>query len=56
MSYLLNHDEWLSLDDLPELTAEERAALAEMPDDAVSHWRRGEKWDFAKNEWVVADS
>jgi len=37
---------------LPELTEEERAALDAMPDDAVEHWMRGEKWDFETKEWI----
>ncbi len=56
MSYLLLPDEWQLPDDLPQLTEEERAALESIPDDALSHWWRGEKWDFKKKEWVVADS
>lgn len=39
-------------DDLPELTDDERAALESIPDDAVSHWWRGEKWDFKKKTWI----
>ncbi len=62
MNYLPDNDdsEWPGVDrlvgGLPQLTSEERAALEEMPDDAVSHWRRGEKWDFNKKEWVPTDS
>ena len=41
--------------DLPQLTDEERAALDEMPEDAVAHWWRGERWDFTKKAWVAAD-
>ena len=37
-------------DKLPELTAEDRAAMAEFPADAVDHWWLGEKWVDGK--WV----
>ena len=42
----------LSRLDLPELTDAERAALDQFPDDAVSHWRNGEKWNFGLKRWV----
>ena len=35
-----------------ELTDDERAALESIPDDAVSHWWNGEKWDFEKKVWI----
>ncbi len=41
-----------SFDRLPQLTDDERAALDEIPDDAVSHWWNGEKWDFDKKVWI----
>ncbi len=37
---------------LPQLTYEEKAALNEIPDNAVSHWVQGEKWDFEKQTWI----
>ena len=40
--------------DLPELTDDDLEALESMPDDAVSHWQRGEKWDFEKEIWIPA--
>ena len=43
-------------DELPELTDDERAALESIPDDAVSHWWRGEKWDFQKKAWRPLNS
>ncbi len=42
-------------DDLPELTADDRAALESIPDDAVSHWYQGEKWDFERKIWIPFD-
>lgn len=41
-----------SFHQLPQLTDDDRAALESMPDDAVSHWAQGEKWDFKKRVWV----
>ena len=40
-----------SPDNLPQLTDDDRAALESIPDDAVSHWWRGEKWNFEKKIW-----
>ncbi len=40
-------------DDLPELTDAERAALDSIPDDAVSHWWYGEKWNFETKTWDI---
>jgi len=37
---------------LPQLTNEEKLALNKIPDDAVSHWVQGEKWDFEKEIWI----
>jgi len=39
-------------DDLPELTDADRAALGSIPEDAVSHWWRGERWDFKTKTWI----
>ena len=44
-----------SFDRLPKLTADEHAALDQIPDDAVTHWCRGEKWDFDKKVWIPTD-
>ena len=38
---------------LPELTDEDKAALESIPDDAVSHWLDGEKWDFKTKTWDI---
>lgn len=57
MNYLPNQDEWPGydhlIDNLPELTDGERAVLDSIPDDAVSHWFQGEKWDFEKKKWIL---
>jgi len=39
-----------------ELTEEERTGLALIPDDAVEHWWRGEKWDFREKVWIAQPS
>jgi len=41
------------LNELRELTDDERAALESIPDDAVSHWCQGEMWDFKKKTWLT---
>lgn len=41
------------LEVLPQLTDKESAALDLIPADAVSHWCRGEKWDFGKKTWCL---
>ena len=45
-------DEMPDLDQLPKLTDDEKAALDSIPDDAVSHWQKGEKWDFDAKAWI----
>ena len=42
--------------ELPKLTDKEKAALDEIPDDAVSHWLNGEKWDFKAKAWIQSDT
>jgi hypothetical protein len=41
---------------LPELTTEEKAALDQIPDDAVDHWLKGEKWDFKTKQWTTPET
>lgn len=40
-------------EELAGLTTEDQAALDAMPNDAVEHWLRGEKWDFEKKKWLA---
>lgn len=42
--------------ELPELTEEERKHMDEIPADAVSHWLRGERYDFKNKQWIAADA